>query len=94
MSDLGGNYNTLFKDELITTGESTLIGNKFLKKNLKNRSEKQINGFGFSYLFNNGKALVISKVDDKNIPINLGDEIIRIDDFDFTTIKKEDFCKY
>ena len=26
--------------------------------------------------------------------LNLGDEIIRIDDFDFTTIKKEDFCKY
>ncbi len=101
--------NTLFKDELIGSGESTLIGNEFLKnyiflidwksnkiyfKKLKNRSEKQINGFGFSYLFNKGKAIVISKVEDKNIPINLGDEIIRIDDFDFTSIKNEDFCKY
>jgi len=45
-------------------------------------------------LFNKGKAIVISKVEDKNIPINLGDEIIRIDDFDFTSIKNEDFCKY
>ena len=101
--------NTLFEDELIDSGESTLIGNKFLKdyiflidwknnkiyfKNLNNRSEKQINSFGFSYLFNNGKALVVSKVEDKNIPINLGDEIIRIDDFDFTSIKNEDICKY
>ena len=101
--------NILFEDELIDSGESTLIGNKFLKdyiflidwknnkiyfKNLNNRSEKQINSFGFSYLFNNGKALVVSKVEDKNIPINLGDEIIRIDDFDFTSIKNEETCKY
>ena len=54
--------NILFEDELIDSGESTLIGNKFLKdyiflidwknnkiyfKNLNNRSEKQINSFGF-----------------------------------------------
>ena len=40
-------------------------------------------------MFNKGKAIVVSKIEDKKIPINLGDEIIRIDDFDFTTIKNE-----
>ena len=101
--------NLLFKDELIGTGESTLIGNKFLKnfiflidwkskkiylKNIINNDKKQIKNFGFSYLFDNGKAIVVSKIEDKKIPINLGDEIIRIDDFDFTTIKNEEYCKY
>ena len=97
------------KNELIDTGESTLIGNEFLKnyiflidwksnkiylKKIINSDKKQIKSFGFSYLFNKGKAIVVSKIEDKKIPINLGDEIIRIDDFDFTTIKNEDFCKY
>ena len=99
---------TLFENELIDTGESTLIGNKFLKDYIflidwmTNKiylkkivtSEKQIKGFGFSYLFSNGKALVVSIIEDKNIPLNLGDEIVRIDDFDFTLIKSEDMCKY
>lgn len=98
----------LFENELIDTGESTLIGNKFLKDYIflidwkTNKiylkkivtSEKQIKGFGFSYLFSNGKALVVSIIEDKNIPLNLGDEIVRIDDFDFTLIKSEDMCKY
>lgn len=101
--------NALFKDELIDTGESTLIGNAFLKnyiflvdwksnkiyfKSIINSDKKIIKSFGFSYLFNKGQALVVSKIEDKNIPLNLGDEIIRIDDFDFTSIKKEDICKY
>ena len=101
--------NLLFKDELIDTGESTLIGNKFLKnynflidwksnkiylKSIINSDKKQVKSFGFSYLFDKGKPIVISKIENKKIPINLGDEIIRIDDFDFTTIKSEDFCKY
>jgi predicted aspartyl protease len=101
--------NTLFEDELIDSGESTLIGNEFLKnyiflidwksnkiylKSIINSDKKQIRSFGFSYLFSKGKAIVVSKIEDKKIPINLGDEIIRIDDFDFATIKNEDFCKY
>lgn len=101
--------NLLFKDELIDTGESTLIGNEFLKnyiflidwksnkiylKSIINSDKKQVKSFGFSYLFDKGKAIVVSKIEEKKIPINLGDEIIRIDDFDFTTIKSEDYCKY
>lgn len=98
-----------FKDELIDTGESTLIGNQFLKnyiflidwksnkiyfKNIINNDKKELKSFGFSYLFDEGRALVVSKIENKNIPINLGDEIIKIDDFDFTLIKNEDVCKY
>lgn len=101
--------NLLFKDELIDTGESTLIGNEFLKnyiflidwksnkiyfKNIINNDKKELKSFGFSYLFDRGRAFVVSKIENKNIPINLGDEIIKIDDFDFTLIKNEDVCKY
>lgn len=97
-----------FKNQFIRSGKSTLIGNDFLKdylflmdwENRKIYFKKQINweektydSFGFAYLFLEGKAKVVHKITDKNIPINLGDQIIKIDDVDFTKIEPSEICK-
>ncbi len=98
-----------FNDELIETGISTLIGNKFLKnyiylidwksnqikfKSINSSKESQLKSFGFSYLFTDDKALVVQKINNESIPLNLGDQIIKINDIDFTSIKQEEKCKY
>jgi predicted aspartyl protease len=98
-----------FKNQFISSGKSTLIGNEFLKdyiflmdwenrkiyfKKQANRVEKTFDSFGFSYLFVDGKAKVVWKITDSNIPINLEDEIIQIDGVDFTKIEPSEMCKY
>lgn len=98
-----------FKNQFISSGKSTLIGNEFLKdylflmdwENRKIYFKKQVNevaktfdSFGFSYLFVDGKAKVVHKISDKNNPINLGDEIIKIDDVDFTKIEPSEICQH
>lgn len=98
-----------FPGEIIGSGSSSLIGNSFLKdyvfvmdwqarkiyfKRNVLIKEKSISGFGFSYLFIDGKPTVLSKVEHENVPINLGDEILSINDFDFTKIDNTDICKY
>lgn len=98
-----------FKNQFISSGKSTLIGNEFLMdylflmdwenrkiyfKKHPNQIEKTYDSLGFSYLFVDGKAKVVHKITDKNIPINLGDEIIKIDDVDFTKIDPSEICKF
>ncbi|MHA8049778.1 retropepsin-like aspartic protease [Aquirufa sp. ROCK-SH2] len=98
-----------FKNQFISSGKSTLIGNEFLKdylflmdwenrkiyfKKHPNQIEKTYDSFGFSYLFVDGKAKVVYRITDRDIPINLGDEIIKIDDVDFTKIEPSDICQY
>lgn len=101
--------STIFENELIDSGASTLIGNEFLKnyvfvidwttkkiyfkKNSKIETPKS-EGFGFTYLFVNGKAEVISKAENKNVPIELGDQILAINDTDFTNIQSSEICDY
>ena len=101
--------SSIFEDELIDSGASTLIGNEFLKNYVfvidwntnkihfkKNSTVEpaELDGFGFTYLFVDGKATVMSKVVYKNIPIELGDQILAINDTDFTKIQSSEFCKY
>jgi len=101
--------STTFNNEIIDSGNSNLIGNKFLKDYVflidwqsnkiyfrKNEiiNEKEIKGFGFSYLFFDGKAIVTSKIENKNIPINLGDEVLSINEVVFSGINSNDVCSY
>ncbi len=101
--------STIFEDELIDGGASTLIGNEFLKNYVfvidwtaskiyfkKNSTVEppESDGFGFTYLFVDGKSEVMSKVENKNIPLQLGDQILAINDTDFTKIESSEFCKY
>lgn len=98
-----------FQNEIIDGGSATLIGNEFLRnyvflidwqankiyfKRNEIREEKGTDGFGFSYLFMNEKAMVTSKIENRNIPLNLGDEIIAIDSLIFAEIDSLDICKY
>lgn len=101
--------DSVFNNEIIDSGSSTLIGNEFLKdyvfvidwtknqihfkKNLK-LTPKKLDGFGFGYLFVNGKAEVISRVENKSIPIEIGDQILSINDTDFTKIQNSEICDY
>jgi predicted aspartyl protease len=98
-----------FQNEIIDSGNSTLIGNQFLKdytfvidwqknkiyfKKNKSSKEKDLTGFGFSYLFINGKATISFKMENRDIPLDLGDEVIAIDDVMFAEISPSDHCKY
>ncbi len=98
-----------FEYEIIDSGTAIVIGNEFLKnyvfvmdwtknkihfkKNLK-VEPKKVDGFGFGYLFVDGKAEVVSKVENKEIPINIGDRILSINNTDFTTIQSSEICDY
>lgn len=99
----------LFENELIESESYSLIGGKFLRDyefvvdwvNLKiyfkrnnNTKIKNLKGFGFFYRFKNGKPIVSSKIESKDVPINLGDEILEINQINFTTLDSFDFCKY
>jgi predicted aspartyl protease len=101
--------NISFENEIVDSGNSTLIGNQFLKdyrfvidwqknkiyfKRNESRKEKNLRTFGFAYLFIDGKAIVTSKVEDGNIPLYLGDEVVAIDDFVFAGLSRSDNCKY
>ena len=100
---------TTFSNEIVDSGSSTLVGNAFLKdyvfvidwfenkiyfKKNKVVTPKKMDGFGFSYLFVDGKAEVISKVQNRDIPINLGDVILSINETDFTKIDSSEICHY
>lgn len=96
----------LFPDELMESGESILIGNKFLqdyvfvidwrsnkiyfKRNGKT-PEKKVESFGFSYLKRDDKVKVVMVVEEAGIDLLVNDEILSIHDRDFTE-GDIDFC--
>ncbi len=99
----------LFENELIESESYSLIGGEFLRDyefvvdwvNLKiyfkrndNIKIGNLKGFGFFYRFKGGKPFVSSKIESKDVPINLGDEILEINQVNFTTLGSFDFCKY
>lgn len=101
--------NILFENELIDSGQSTLIGNDFLKdytfvidwmknkiyfKRNLNLEIKKLKGFGFFYLFIEGKPKVVAKIENKNVLINIGDEVLSINETDFTQLKDSDVCNF
>jgi predicted aspartyl protease len=99
----------LLENEIIESGNASLIGNEFLKKyaflidwkkqkiyfkkKIVNK-ENGLRGFGIKYLFENKKAFVVAKVENKDIPLELGDQIIKINEFDFTGLSDNEICNY
>jgi predicted aspartyl protease len=98
-----------FINEIIATGNSNLVGNAFLKdylflmdwknnkiyfKKLQNLPVKEIRGFGFAYVFEKGKMIVISKIDNFEIPLNIGDQILSINEIPFTNLNENIICDY
>ena len=100
--------NEIFKNELIKSGKADVLGSEFLKdyefimdwKNekiyLKKLQEAKIDYtfFGFGYRFIDNKTKVILVFKDKNIPLELGDEIISINDVNVENLSPENICQY
>ena len=91
------------------SGEKNLIGNKFLENfgviidwsnkyiYLKNEpidfNKKSLDSFGFGYSFENNKPYIKLLFEDEG-NLELGDEILSIEEMDFTNLSKENVCKY
>lgn len=99
----------IFENELIGSGASALLGNTFLKdyvfvidwanekihfKKNSNVDPKKLDGFGFSYVLNNGLFEVLTIIEEANTPIHIGDQVLAINDTDFTAMDSTDACHY
>ncbi|REC44099.1 retropepsin-like aspartic protease [Chryseobacterium pennipullorum] len=101
-----GNKN--FNNEVVVTGNSSLVGNDFLKnfvfvldweghtiymKQIKESSHK-LESFGFGYRFIDSKPTVAYIYQDENFPLKVGDSIISINNVDLDHLDKEGACHY
>lgn len=100
--------NQEFENQVLETGSLNLVGNQFLKNyefildwktntlHLKPiiQPETTLKSFGFSYRFINNKAVISLIFRDKNIPLEMNDEIVSINDISLDNLHTEDSCKY
>lgn len=99
----------VFYDELIEGGAKALIGNSFLKDYVftidwstqriyfKRNSEippKSVEDFGYMALFVGNKVKVVKLVEEANLPLELGDEILVMNSTVFSNIENLDVCDY
>lgn len=97
-----------FKNQIIDTGISNLLGNKFLKnyeyildwkknlvylKPLVKEADKS-ESFGFGYRFIKNKAFVALIFKEKNIPLQLNDEILEINGISLENLNESKACNY
>ena len=97
-----------FEDEIIMTGNSSLVGNEFLKKfkfiidwqnnkvylhRLMNIPSK-LESFGFAYRFIDLKAKVVLVFQGINNPVKIDDEILSINNISFENLDQESACNY
>lgn len=99
--------DSVFENNIFTSSEKNLIGNKFLenfsliidwkenyiylKKDENKSLNKFIDSFGFGYLFENNQAYIRLLLEQES-ELKFGDKIIKIDDIDFTNLNKEKAC--
>ena len=99
--------DSIFENNIFISSEKNLIGNKFLenfsliidwkenyiylKKGENKLLNKFVDSFGFGYLFKNNRAYVQILLEQES-ELKFGDEIIRIDEIDFTNLNKEKAC--
>lgn len=100
--------NLTISNTIVSTSASATIGNStlefyefildwgtkniFLKK--INNQEEDLSGFGFGYYFNNGQAIVSYIYKDHEIPLEVGDIIININDRDYVYMDDNTICEY
>ncbi|MCW3167094.1 aspartyl protease family protein [Chryseobacterium sp. 09-1422] len=97
-----------FENEIIMTGNSSLVGNEFLKKfkfiidwennkvylhRIKN-SPSKMESFGFAYRFIDLKAKVVLVFQGNDVPLKIDDEILSINDTSFENLNEESSCQY
>ncbi len=86
--------NDFLKDYLFTI--DWIDQNITLKKNQHKEISRQnlYEGFGYTAYFINDKLRVISLIEEANLPLALGDEILRINQTDFSAKKVVDICDF
>ena len=97
-----------FENEIIMTGNSSLVGNEFLKKfkfiidwennkvylhRIKN-SPSKMESYGFAYRFIDLKAKVVLVFQGNDVPLKIDDEILSINDTSFENLNEESSCQY
>ena len=100
--------NRIFQNEMITTGNSNLIGNDFFKnfifildwanskvymKRIKNDPPK-LESFGFGYRFIDNKPVVALVFQENNFPVKIDDSIISINNVNLDNLNTESACHY
>lgn len=97
-----------FSNEIVMTGNSNLLGNEFLKnfkfiidwENNKiylhriGTASVKLESYGFAYRFIDYKAKVVLVFRGKNIPLEIDDEILSINDTSFENLNQELSCQY
>ncbi|MGG5207369.1 retropepsin-like aspartic protease [Chryseobacterium sp. MIQD13] len=101
-----GNKN--FSNEIIATGNASLIGNDFFKnfifildwsgnkiymKRIRNEPAK-LESFGFGYRFIDARPTVAFVFREENFPLKVGDSIISINDINLDGLDKDGACHY
>ncbi|UWX62111.1 aspartyl protease family protein [Chryseobacterium oranimense] len=100
--------NKTFPNEIIATGNTSLIGNDFFKnfvfildwsgnkiymKQIKNEPAK-LESFGFGYRFIDSKPTVAFVFQEENFPLKVGDTIISINNVNLNSLDKDGACHY
>ncbi len=100
--------NGIFRDELVSTSTSDLMGNEFFKdfsmifdwknnkiymKRLKNNPAK-LESFGFTYRFIDKKPVVAFIFQQQDFPLKIGDSIISINDVVLDNLDQDQACYY
>ncbi|WP_343608432.1 retropepsin-like aspartic protease [Chryseobacterium oranimense] len=100
--------NKIFPNEIIATGNASLVGNDFFKnfvfildwsgnkiymKQIKNETAK-LESFGFGYRFIDSKPTVAFVFQEENYPLRVGDTIISINNVNLNNLDKDGACHY
>ncbi|NML71734.1 clan AA aspartic protease [Chryseobacterium sp. RP-3-3] len=100
--------NKKFSNEIIATGNASLIGNEFFKnfifildwsgnkiymKRIKNEPAR-LESFGFGYRFVDSKPTVAFVFQEENFPLKVGDDIISINNINLDSLDKDGACHY
>ncbi|WP_265130920.1 aspartyl protease family protein [Chryseobacterium oranimense] len=100
--------NKIFPNEIIATGNASLVGNDFFKnfvfildwsgnkiymKQIKNEPAK-LESFGFGYRFIDSKPTVAFVFQEENYPLRVGDTIISINNVNLNNLDKDGACHY
>jgi predicted aspartyl protease len=100
--------NGIFRDEIISTSTSDLIGNEFFKEfsfilDWKNnkiymkrliKTTPKLESFGFSYRFIDSKPVVAFVFKEENFPLKIGDSIISINNINLDNLTTDSACQY
>ncbi|SMC59873.1 aspartyl protease family protein [Moheibacter sediminis] len=99
--------DNVFKNEIISTGLSSLIGNEFLQdfifvidwnqskiylKKIKN-IEPELETYGFGYRFMEKKAVVTLVYNTDGFPLQLGDIILSLNDKNLENLSDDEACE-